>query len=159
MDMLDIAILCSTRRQIYTRPSGYEKVADATRSALAAWPSDHLALANAFSMYMRKREAYHEANLTDSSLDDWCTQHFLDGAMLEQARVLRDKVGRFIKRNTDLAPRRASMQNRLDIHRALAVTCTRLAVYHGSDDEYRTVRENVAARLDPHSSLIGGNYT
>ncbi|KEY72356.1 hypothetical protein S7711_01038 [Stachybotrys chartarum IBT 7711] len=160
MDMLDIAVLCSTQRHIYARPPKYKRVADATRSSLAAWPSDHLALANAFNMYMRKREAYHEANLTDSSLDDWCTQHFLDSGMLEQARELRDKVGRFIKRNTNLAPRRASMQDRLVIHQALAVTfCTRVALYHGSDDEYRTVPENVAARLNPHSSLIGGNYT
>ena len=70
LNMLDIAVLCSVEKPIFARPPRYEQVADLSRAAFAAFPSDHLALANAFNMYMRTRQKHQEG--VEFDLNTWC---------------------------------------------------------------------------------------
>lgn len=49
--------------------------------------------------------------------------------------------------------------NQAVIVKALATAfCTQLAIRNRGDDIYRTIHENVAAQINTHRALIGGNW-
>ena len=76
MDIVDIAVLCSSQKPIWAQVPGYQQVADVSRAAFATFPSDHLALANAFNLYMRAREKHQEETPPKFDLGTWCKLHW-----------------------------------------------------------------------------------
>lgn len=155
MDILDIAVVCSTKRPIPLSPPNYQAAASAARAAYTYFPSDHLALVNAFNLYLR----VHEKIKDEHALRVWCKLHFLDFGGLEEARKARLRVGPFLAQVAKLAPSRASITDTAIVRKALAIAfCTRIAIYHGPGDEYRTVPENVSVRLEPRSALVNKNH-
>lgn len=103
MDILDIAIVCSTQRFIPLSPPNYQGAASAARAAYTYFPSDHLALVNAFNFYLQVREKIKD----EHALRVWCKLHFLDFGGLEEARKARLRVGPFLAQVAKLAPSRA----------------------------------------------------
>ena len=159
MDIVDIAVMCSTQKSIFANPPQWEQVTDVSMAVFPTCPSDHIALANAFNMYMLAREKHQKPDGLIFDLTAWCDAHSLNHQALEEARKLREAIGPFLKGTAKLNPTRASMQGQTPVLKALAIAlCTQAAIFQGSHDEYRTVHENVAARLEPHSALVNGNY-
>jgi HrpA-like RNA helicase len=157
MDIVDIAVLCENQKPIFARPSQYEQVADMARASFASDSSDHLALANAFNQYMLAREKVEEDQISQRDLEVFCKMYFLDIHALEEARKSREKLGHFLKRGAKLLPTRASTANTENVRQALAIAFSHKTAILHSGDEYRTVHENVAARLEPLSSVIDSN--
>mgnify|MGYP000860850772 CR=1 FL=1 len=156
MDIVDIALVCSSQKSIFTNKPEFRELEDLSRMAFAAYPSDHLALLNAFGLYMRAFEHKDDPNF---SLQEWCAVHFLDMQVLEEIRWKRQELGPFLKNVAKLPPTRASTREPWRVQKALAIAfCNQTAIFHATPDEYRTVHENVATRLSPLSSLLGGNY-
>jgi pre-mRNA-splicing factor ATP-dependent RNA helicase DHX15/PRP43 len=60
MDIVDIALLCSSQATIFMRPAQYRQVADLAKTAFAHPLSDHLSLANAFNAYMHVRRIHQK---------------------------------------------------------------------------------------------------
>ncbi|VUC23840.1 unnamed protein product [Clonostachys rosea] len=162
LDMLDLAAVSTSQRPIFTRPPGYEEVPDATRRQFATCRSDHLAMLNAFSCYLTQCERRDQAIKDGAPKPDvkaWCERHFLDKAALDEACKIRNRVGKYLSQVARLKPSRAPSGNQAVIVKALATAfCTQLAIWNGGGDLYRTVHEKVAARIDTHSALIGGDW-
>lgn len=155
MNLVDIAVLCNTSKPILARPPGYEQVADVAHGGVKA-PSDHLTLENAFNFYMIAREKIQDKPVI---LRNWCLDHFLDQAALEEAIKTRAALGPFLKHTAQLAPTRVSTTDFTTERKALAIAfCTRTAIRYGGVDEYRTVHENVAALLEPTSALVSQDF-
>jgi hypothetical protein len=127
------------------------------RAAFAVDSSDHLALVNAFDMYMRVRDMVEEKKLTKADLSDWCNLHYLDIRGLEEARTARDKLGPFLKKSAKLKPTRQSAANTNIVRKALAIALSHKAAIVYGADEYRTVHDNVAARPEPLSCVVDLN--
>ncbi|KAI5458784.1 pre-mRNA-splicing factor ATP-dependent RNA helicase PRP43, partial [Mariannaea sp. PMI_226] len=158
MDMLDIAVLCNTQKPIVAHLPRLSQVADVSMGVFTGYPSDHLALANAFDHYMRIYDRNQKGNEPKVDLGAWCSAHFLNIGALEEARKTRTKLGQYLASRAKMPPTRASMADKTSVQKALATAfCTRLAIYHGGADEYRTAHDNVAATLEPRSSLLGSN--
>ncbi|KAH7127456.1 pre-mRNA-splicing factor ATP-dependent RNA helicase PRP43, partial [Dactylonectria macrodidyma] len=158
-DIADIAAVCSSQKDIFLRPVDHLHAADVPSRAMAGLPSDHLTLANAFNLYMHTREENQKGEAPRVDLDAWCRQYFLDIAVLEEVRKTREAVGRFMKNASKTPATRASGRDTESVRKALAIAfCTQTAIYDGSSDNYRTVHENVLARLAPLSVLLNGKY-
>lgn len=154
MEMLDIAVLCSAQRSIYKNPPEHQRVADTSRSSLAFCPSDHIALANDFNQYMKAREVFEKDPKFD--LGSLCDKNSLDMVALEEVCRTRERVGSFLKNVAKLVPTHASVTAPATILKALTIAfCTQTAIIRGKNDHYRTVHENVDARLAPSSCLVG----
>lgn len=158
MTMVDIAVLCNSSKSILTPMPRYEQVADMSRAAVAGYPSDHLALVNAFDTYIRVREM-HGKNPA-FNLRNWCKVHFMDYAALEEAYGARDALTPFLKQCARYPPTRKSTTDNAIVQKALAIAlCTQVAVSSSrATGEYRTVHENVPALLGFNSSLLPGDY-
>ncbi|KAI9901934.1 hypothetical protein N3K66_003751 [Trichothecium roseum] len=156
IDIVDIALVCSSQKSIFTTKPHFQELADLSQMAFAAYPSDHLALLNAFGLYLR---AFENKDDTNFSLQEWCALHFLYMQTLEEIRRKRQELGSILKNVAKLPPTRASIREPWRVQKALAIAfCNQTAIFHATPDEYRTVHENVATRLPPLSSLLGGNY-
>ncbi|EHK17761.1 uncharacterized protein TRIVIDRAFT_226707 [Trichoderma virens Gv29-8] len=158
LDILDIALLCSSQKSIFIRPAGYRQAADLARTAFADPLSDHLTLANAFNTYMRVRQLNDQKNRPKIDLERWCTRHFLNMRALEEIDIKRGEMGASLEDTCKITPGRTSITDTTSVRKVLAIAfCTHTAIYR-SGDTYRTVHENTPALLSPHSSLVGGNY-
>lgn len=157
LDIMDIAVICNAQRSIIKRPSECEHVADVLLGVKAGFPSDHLALANAFNSYM-KVYVKHKGDPASVDIREWCDVHALDMEALEEVRKAREVCGRFFQFTAKLAPTRASVADLATIRKVLArAFCTQVAMHTLGNDEYVTVHENVRARLHPTSALVGGS--
>ena len=112
--------------------------------------SDHLALVQAFNMYLRARE---KKEGVEFDLAAWCRLLFLDIDVLEGVRKTRDRLGPSFQHIAKLPATRASATDRTSISLAISF-CTQAAIYQAGQDEYRTVHEDVAVRLAPRSTLV-----
>ncbi|PNP53779.1 hypothetical protein THARTR1_05903 [Trichoderma harzianum] len=157
LDMLDIAVLCSSQTSIFLRPPGYHQVADFLRTQFAHPLSDHLTHLNAFNAYLKARGALQERfSNPQSVLEEWCMEHALNMQALEEVCTAREIARRFLK--DKIAPTRASVTDMTSIRNTLAVAfCTHTAIHH-SADVYRTVHEDTPALLSSVSSLVGRNH-
>ena len=159
MKMLDIVAVGSTQNSILLRPSKYETAADVMHRAHAAFPSDHLTRANAFTFYMLAREKHLAGDGSAFSLEAWCKLHFLDYKALEEARKQRERLGPFLKNVAKFGATISSTTDKTVVLKALAEAfCTQAAIYHSSLDGYRTVHDNAPARLHPLSTVVNCNF-
>lgn len=157
MDMVDIACVCSSQKDIFVRRANYKLSSHYIESAPIS-SSDHISLASAFSLYMRALEIADTKSVPNFDIRTWCDSNHLDRAALEDVRKQREKLGPFLRHIAKLTESRSSATNTENVRKALAIAfSTQTAIYNAIDDEYRTVPENVAARIDPSSSLLGGN--
>ncbi|CAH0016620.1 unnamed protein product [Clonostachys rhizophaga] len=159
MDIVDIAVVCNSQKSIFADAPKHQQVADLFRGAAARYPSDHMALANAFNMFTAEREKCRQDNAPKSKLRDWCKSNFLNFDALDGIRIARDKLGPFLEGTAKLNASIASQRDAKSVPKALAIAFAhQTAIYNGGDDEYRTVPENTSGRLSPTGSLIDGNY-
>ncbi|KAH7010035.1 hypothetical protein EDB80DRAFT_868555 [Ilyonectria destructans] len=158
MDIVDIALLCSSRASIFMRPAQYLQVADLARTTFSHPLSDHLSLANAFNACMQVRRIHLQENGPKFNLGEWCLEHFLDMRALEEVRKTRQGIGRFLQDVAHIEPTRVSITDMTTVRKALAIAfCTHAAI-NRTGDEYRTVHEKTPALLSPLSSLVGERY-
>lgn len=158
MDIVDIALLCSSRTPISMRPVQYEQVADLARTAFAHPLSDHLTLANAFNAYMHVRRIHMQEDLPRFDLGAWCSSYALNMRALEEVRIARRDLGPFLAQDATIIPTRVSITDMIAVRKALAIAfCTHTAICRAGD-EYRTVHENTPGLLSPLSSLVGAGY-
>ncbi|KZL66600.1 pre-mRNA splicing factor ATP-dependent RNA helicase PRP43 [Colletotrichum tofieldiae] len=158
MNIVDIALLCSSQSPIFMRPAQYRQVADLAKTAFAHPLSDHLTLTNAFDAYMQARRIHQQVNGPKFDLGIWCTDHFLNMQALEQVRIARLELGHFLANVAKIPPTRTSIVDMTSVRKALAIAFHTHSAIHRTGDEYRTVHENTPALLSPLSSLVGGNY-
>ncbi|EJP63143.1 pre-mRNA splicing factor ATP-dependent RNA helicase PRP43 [Beauveria bassiana ARSEF 2860] len=152
IDMIDLAVVCSSQKSIFLRPAGHEQVADLARAMFQYAPSDHLTLLNAFHQFERALEK--SKSNKDFSLQDWCNTHYLDINVLEEVLQTRAIVVRQFKK-TDIRPSTANIRS-FDFIKALArAFCNQIAYL--DNDSYRTVNTHVMARLSAHSCLLNDN--
>ncbi|KAK8143321.1 hypothetical protein G3M48_007394 [Beauveria asiatica] len=152
IDMIDLAVLCSSQKSIFLRPAGHEQVADLSRAMFQYGPSDHLTLLNAFHQFQRAVEK-SETN-KDFSLKGWCNTHYLDINVLEEVLQTRAIVGGGFTR-TNIRPSTASMRSPGFIKALARAFCNQIAYLENGS--YRTVNTHVMARLSPHSCLVNQN--
>lgn len=153
MDIVDIAAICTSQRSIFASEPKHQPLVDEMRRILTPFPSDHLALANIFEMYMHERSVNMET--PGYSLAAWCKRHFLDKAGLDEARLTIAGMGHFLKSIAKFLPTRATLRNKTAVPKALARgLCTQIAIANGGGNEYRTVHEDVPGLLAPTSSLL-----
>ncbi|KAL7900496.1 hypothetical protein HDV64DRAFT_244362 [Trichoderma sp. TUCIM 5745] len=164
MNIVEIALLCSSQVSIFLRPAGYRQVADLARTAFMDSLSDHVTLSNAFNAYMRVREIHQQEDGPDFSLDEWCLEHALNIQALEDVRNARLGLLTFLNEVNRRAGRirypttRAPVTDMTSVRKTLAIAfCTHTAIHH-SGDTYRTVHENTPALLAPLSSLVDANH-
>ncbi|KAK7418465.1 hypothetical protein QQX98_003957 [Neonectria punicea] len=158
MDIVDIALLCSSPAPIFMRPAQYRQVADLAKTAFAHPLSDHLTLANAFNAYMHVCRIHQQENGPNFDLGDWCSEHGLNMRALEEVRKARLGLTPFLRDVAKIAPTRASITDMTSVRKALAIAfCTHAALHH-TGDVYRTVHENTPALLSPGSSLVNACY-
>lgn len=158
LDIVDIAVLCSSQTSIFLRPSGYQQVADLLRTRFSHPLSDHISLLNAFNAYTLARDRLKELNVPEEILADWCMENALNRGALEEALSTRERLSRFLKSTAKIRATRASVTDIISIRKALAIAfCTHTAI-HRTGDAYRTVHENTPALLSPLSSLVGRNH-
>lgn len=157
MEIVDIALLCSSQTPIFMRPAQYRQVADLAKTAFAHPLSDHLTLTNAFNAYMHVRRVHEQENDPEFDLGDWCIDHGLNMRALEDVRNARLEITQFLE-DSKIPPSRVSITDLTTVRKALAIAfCTHTAL-HYTGDVYRTVHENTPALLSPFSSLVGSNY-
>jgi pre-mRNA-splicing factor ATP-dependent RNA helicase DHX15/PRP43 len=158
LDIVDIAVLCSSQTSIFLRPSGYQQVGDLLRTKFSHPLSDHISLLNAFNAYILARDERKEPNNSEESLVDWCMENALNMGALEEALLTRTRLSRFLKFTAKIKASWASVTDMISIRKALAIAfCTHTAI-HRTGDAYRTVHENTPALLSPLSSLTGRNH-
>ncbi|KAM0259567.1 hypothetical protein ACHAQJ_003293 [Trichoderma viride] len=158
LDIVDIAVLCSSQTSIFLRPSGYQQVGDLLRTKFSHPLSDHISLLSAFNAYILARDERKEPNNSEESLVDWCMENALNMGALEEALSTRERLSRFLKFAAKIRATRASVTDMISIRKALAIAfCTHTAI-HRTGDAYRTVHENTPALLSPASSLVGRNH-
>lgn len=164
MNIVDIALLCSSQTSIFLNPSAYREIANFGSAFFKDSISDHLTLANAFDAYMLARELYQQENGFKFDLGDWCFDNGLNIGALEEVRKARLSFGNFLNdidkgpHNIKIPRTRAPAGDATRVRKALAIAfCTQTAI-HRTEDVYRTIHENTSALLSPHSSLVEGNY-
>ncbi|EXU99610.1 oligonucleotide/oligosaccharide-binding (OB)-fold and helicase associated domain protein [Metarhizium robertsii] len=158
MEMVDIALLCSSQASIFLRPAQYQQAADYLMKSFQHSLSDHLTLANAFNAYMQVRQLHQQEGGPKFDLAEWCSRFFLNIQALEAVYLQRQELRSFMESQAKFAPTHASVQDMTCVRKALAIAfCTHTAIHH-SGDVYRTVHENTSALLAPLSSLVGGDY-
>ncbi|KAK3181896.1 hypothetical protein K4F52_006800 [Lecanicillium sp. MT-2017a] len=158
VNALDIISVCNSQRSIHLRVPSFEQVADMAKNARTSFPSDHLALYNTLSLYMRVQEIHQQQDSPKFDLERWCMFHFVDSGAMEEVLKIREKVGSFMKL-VKVPPVLASQRDVGKLQRILARALpTRLAIHHGNSDAYRTVHENVGARLETTSSLVTKHF-
>ncbi|GKT97746.1 LOW QUALITY PROTEIN: pre-mRNA splicing factor ATP-dependent RNA helicase PRP43 [Colletotrichum tofieldiae] len=152
MNIVDIALLCSSQSPIFMRPAQYRQVADLAKTAFAHPLSDHLTLTNAFDAYMQARRIHQQVNGPKFDLGIWCTDHFLNMQALEQVRIARLELGHFLANVAKIPPTRTSIVDMTSVRKALAIAFHTHSAIHRTGDEYRTVHENTP-RSCHHSAL------
>ncbi|CAG9973985.1 unnamed protein product [Clonostachys byssicola] len=158
-DIVDIAVVCHSQKSIFAHAPEHQRVADLFRATAARYPSDHVALANFFHMFMAEREKCQPDEDPRSKLHDWCKYNFLDFDALEGIRNTRKRLHKFLGATAKLKPSMASQRDVTSVPKALAIAFAHhAAIYNGGDDEYRTVPENTSGRLSPTSCLVNGNW-
>ncbi|KAH8122227.1 P-loop containing nucleoside triphosphate hydrolase protein [Trichoderma asperelloides] len=164
MNIVDIALLCSSERSIFLRPPGFQQVADLMKAFFADPLSDHLTLANAFDAYMQARQLHQQGNGPKFDLAGWCFDHALNIGALEEVCRARLSFGNFLNdtdkgsKNIKIPRTRAPATDTARVRKALAIAfCTQTAIRR-TEDAYRTVHGNASALLSPHSSLVEGNH-
>lgn len=164
LNIVDIALLCTSQPSIFLRPSGFRQAAGPSRTAFEDPLSDHLTLANAFNAYLQARQLYVQESGPKFDLAGWCLYHGLNMRALEQVCESRDDLESFLE-NLDNGPNniripftRAPATDATIVRKALAIAfCTQTAIRR-KGDEYRTVHGNASALLSSHSSLVQGNH-
>lgn len=96
MNIVDIALLCSSETSIFLRPPGFQQVADLMKAFFADPLSDHLTLANAFDAYMQARQLHQQENGPKSDPAGWCFDHALNIGALEEVCRARLNFGNFL---------------------------------------------------------------
>ncbi|CAH0027487.1 unnamed protein product [Clonostachys rhizophaga] len=158
MNMVDIAVVCSSQSSLFLRPASYRQVADVAKTAFAHPLSDHLTLANAFNAYMNARKVHRETNPPSFDLGEWCLENFLDMRALERARIHRLQVASFLVDEAKMAPTIVSVMDPDTVRKALAIAlCTHTAIWC-TGDQYRTVHENAPGLLSATSPLVDECY-
>lgn len=157
--MVSIAALLSTRRTVFLRPYSHRHVADLACQQFGHALSDHMSLLNAFYAYCGLLKEV-EAGL-DVDVEDWCTDHFLSHAALEDALEIEGKIRDFLREHRLIkaisTPFR-SPQYDTNIRKALARGfCTQTA-FHEAGDVYRTVHRGDHALLSRTSALLDKNH-
>lgn len=164
MNIVDIALLCSSQPSIFLRPSRFRQVADLSSAFFEDPLSDHLTLTNAFDAYTQAHQLHQQENGPKFDLAGWCLHHGLNMGALEKVHKERLGLGRWLnaihKGPLDITiPRtRAPATDAMRVRKALAIAfCTQTAIRR-KEDEYRTVHGNASALLSQHSSLVQGNH-
>ncbi|KAI9167615.1 Pre-mRNA-splicing factor ATP-dependent RNA helicase PRP43 [Paramyrothecium foliicola] len=154
-EMIDIAVLCSTQKSIFLRPAQFAQAADLIRQNLTSYPSDHIALLNAYHAYSL---AYNKSTKDKNfNLDAWCSSMFLSRDALEDADKTREAVGGFAKDVMRIPATRALTTNPVAICKALARTFYTQTAFCKNDGLYRTIPEHVCVLLGPYCSVRGLN--
>ncbi|KAM0514559.1 hypothetical protein ACHAPE_006855 [Trichoderma viride] len=164
LNIVDIALLCSSQPSIFLRQSKSREAVDLSRVSFEDPLSDHLTLANAFNAYMQVRQLYEQENGPKFDLAGWCLYHGLNMRALEEVCKSRDNLEDFLRqpikylKDINILWTRAPDTDTTRVRRALAIAfCTQTAI-HRTGDEYRTVHGNTSALLSSQSSLIQGNH-
>lgn len=159
MDIVDIAMICTSDRCIYLKPQPIEQLADVARMRIGATcSSDHIAMVDAFNAYTHVERMRHDGKQIDLEL--WCSRRFLDIRALELVREKRERFGSYLKKDAKLKPSRASTKNITVVAKALATAfCTQIAFCFNRTGEYRTVHDNVPALIGPRSAALKRNHT
>lgn len=149
IDMVDIAVLCSSQKSIFLRPAGDEMAADRARAMFEYGGSDHITLLNAFRQF---EKAYDKSESdVNFSLSDWCKKHYLDLDVLAEALDARVNVSRRVA-STKLRASTSLMSSPGLIKAIARAFSNQIAYFDGNN--YRTVNTHVMARVPPHSSLL-----
>ena len=122
-----------------------------SRKMFADPESDHITLLNIFDAYQRVSES-------DKTL--WCNNHFLNSRSLFQAYNVREQLCSLVERLRIPVPSNrycSALEQKRNVKRCLCHGFFMQSAVFDRDGNYRTAKDNQAARIHPSSTVSGSS--